>query len=999
MKRKIIFNVGEHLTRVAILEGQELVELFIEKNDNVNAVGNIYKGVVQEVIPSLQAIFVDIGTGKNAFLHFNDVDLEPFIAEAIRDRQSVRRRSRNRPREGAAPDQGYYIRVEDCISRGREIMVQMTKEPISTKGARISANLALPGRCLVMMPGTEGKGGVSKKVEDMAERRRLKKILAKIDVPDCSFIIRTAGIGRSAREIYADVDNLLDRWEDVQQNFRKAKGPTLLSSEQDFFSRLIRDHFPDDIEEIIVDHAESRDQIVAAMSEIMPDLVGQVKLYKDPRNIFERYRVERSIYTALQRRVPLKSGGYLIIDECEALTVIDINSGSFTKGGQQEKMIQRVNVEACEEIARQLRLRDIGGLIIIDFIDMATRDGQRKVADTLRDELHKDRTKVSIGRFSDFGTLELTRKRVRNSLRNTLTKECPYCGGSGRIAIESIVWKQIRYELQGQLSAHKGGNYELIVHPHISDYVSEHLPHRLAAWEKEYGVRIDIRVQKTYHFETFAIVRNGKTLIESGMEKIESFHDVEYIESAARNGDEPVLRTGRVEEEDVDRGGRPNRAGRRRRGGRGADEDESPRRPEPLPAADSDEFEVVAEEIEEVEAAPPAAEGEGGEDTRPRRRRRGGRGRRRREDEPTQGVAPASASVAGSEEEDEDDDTSPRRRRRRLGAREAFLVQQEVAPRPEPAVEPDEDDENFLEVVAAEFEEDDDEEIDEEAADAVFEEDDEIEDEDEDDDEGEQVVAEGTDTVEELEAVPASAAQAAPDRRIARPPVRRDHSSTMYGDLAGVVTIRRKTKRPRFDHNQKPLSHYSEISLGHRVGSGLPAKVPRAASATIDLEGGMKTESSLLTRDYKEATSGRRTSRPDAGAAPKVSPKSAPKVASKKTTASSIAARSAAEDEARNPAAKSTTTRKTAAKKAATAAKSATTAAKKPAAQKAPVKRSEAPAPAKKKAPTSTKTAAKKSAASKSSGAASKAQKAPAKKTAAAKQSPSKPTKGRSRGR
>jgi len=538
MKKSVLFNMGETMSRVAVLEGQDLAELFIDKNEQQNAVGNVYKGIIEEVIPGLQAVFVNIGTGKNAFLHFNDVNLEPFLAEALKERQGARRRGRTRVREGSAPDQGYYIRVEDCLKRGKEIMVQMTKEPIGTKGARVSSNLALPGKYMVLLPGTENKGGVSKKIEDQDERKRLKTILDNIDVPQCSFIIRTAGIGKTVKELYGDVDGLLDLWEDLQEKLRKTKGAGLLHAEADLIERFVRDSLSTDVEKILIDSRDHADKLMDALESMAPELLDSVSLWDKPQSLFDRYNIEQSLHQALDRKVPLKSGGYLIIDELEALSAIDVNSGRFLGDKNQEEMILKLNLEAATEIARQLRLRDIGGLIVIDFIDMATKGNQRKVLDRLRDELYKDRTKVALGQFSEFGCLEMTRKRVRNSLRRTLTKECPYCNANGRILIAPLMWGRIEQVLVPLLTKGRGSKFEIVMHPGLHDYVVEELSNSISALEKRCGVRIEVRAQKTYHLETYSVSRDGKVVAEHGLDKVESFHEVEYIppSDAVRQG-------------------------------------------------------------------------------------------------------------------------------------------------------------------------------------------------------------------------------------------------------------------------------------------------------------------------------------------------------------------------------------------------------------------------------------------------------------------------------
>jgi len=855
MKKRILINIGEQESRVAFLEENDLVELFVEQSDNQNKVGNVYKGVVEGVIPGIQAAFVNIGLEKNAFLHFNDVNMEPLIAEALQEKQLARRRTRRRVSSGSAPDQGFYIRVEDCLKPGKEILVQMTKEAIGTKGARVSASMTLPGKYLVLLPEVEGQGGVSKKIEDNDERKRLKKILAQIETGDASFIIRTAGIGKTARQIYADVDALLDTWDSIQTKFRQTKQPGCIHQEHDLIRRLVRDNFPEDVHEIIVDDAKIAEQIREALGEYnLSGVSDNVRLHRGPGNLFEKSNVEHQIGVALRRHVPLKCGGSLVFDECEALTAIDVNTGSFIGKKDQEKTILQANLEAAEMIARQLRLRDIGGLIVVDFIDMATRESQRKVLTALRDAMLATGDKFSLGRFSEFGCVELTRKRVRQSLRKSLTKECPNCGGAGRLRVESQIWRDVKYALLSQIAKHKGGTYEIVLHPQMSDYITEQLGDLLWKWEKEHGVRLDVRVQKSYHFETFKIARDGKVLVETAMDKADSFEDVDYLPPSFTDDERPAT-AGR---------------GERQMARVQPSDDEGAEEMSRGAVVPTQRFQVDSEENEDspaeatraaagTPARPEGAEdGEGDAGLSRRRRRRRGRGRGR-QDEGTASVGGVSNANGGGDFEDDDE-----------------------APSHAPIAAMDDDAED---AVFAASQADADAEGDEHGE--AFATDEPLTSRRQrrprrqrDGREGAPVVAakpversaprtgskpqppaaSASRREERIAPAPAAPTRAPQPAVVAEPEVpfeprnmRVDPAKLqpgLYGYVGTPSKTKKKTKKRRFDANQTPESHYGWTAVGPAPGVATASKKPRAAAVVLAEVQGLGAEPSLLTRSF-----------------------------------------------------------------------------------------------------------------------------------------------------
>jgi ribonuclease G len=797
MKKRVLVNVGERESRVAFLEDQDLAALYIEDNNNENRVGNIYKGVVEGVVPGIQAAFVNIGLEKNAFLHFDDVDLDPFIAEALAEAQAKRKRTRRRVQKGPAPDQGFYVRVEDCLKPGTELMVQMTKEAIGTKGARVSANITIPGKYLVLLPGKAGQGGVSKKIEDLKERRRLKRILSKIEEDDCSFIMRTAVVGKSADDIYGDVDNLLDTYDDLLEKLEKQKKAACIYQENDLVDRIVRDSLPEDVHEILVDHKKTGETLKKTLDMYSQrDLAKRVVITERTGNLFEKFNVEQQINGALRRTVPLKCGGSIVIDETEALTAIDVNTGSFVGKKDQERTNLQANIEAAHAVARHLRLRDIGGLIVIDFIDMTTRSAQRKIHQELRSAMMAGGDKFSIGRFSEFGCIEMTRKRQRLSLRKSLTKECPYCGGLGRIRIESQVWRDIKYAVLNLIKKHKSGTFEIVVHPQMSDFLTEQMGDLLWRWEKEFKIQISVRVKKTYHFETYSIIRNGEIAMESATDKIEEFHDVDYMEPSVviEDEDDMLQGAGRLTKieadesydkyedrgsDDDDEAADDNRRGRGRRGGRGRG------------ARNRDDRD---------------------EQSRDDDRRDDKRGRRsKRDDDETEETASergGNRKGRSKDAADDEEERDGRRGGRGRGGRGRCSRKDEEAPVVDESV-----DAEVVEEVAAEA------------------------------DSEEQHEAE----VIEIQA------EDAPDEDAASDDGDSHESSPrpgLYGIVGRLVQSVRRTKRARYEANQEPESHYGWTAMGPAPGRNAPVKRSRQAEEISDAPETKGAEPSILLRGH-----------------------------------------------------------------------------------------------------------------------------------------------------
>jgi ribonuclease E len=435
-RQRMLINATEpEELRIAILEGNELVDYNIERPhaEVIGALGNIYKGVVQNVEPAIQAAFIDIGLSKNGFLHVSDVN--PAYGERLKTRGDdgslgnyeslIRQESRRNGSE--AP------KIQDLLKKGQEVLVQVTKSQIRHKGPSLSTYISIPGRFLVLMPNV-AKRGVSRKIQDDRARRKLKDLIAKLDGPeDMGFIARTAAAGQTLDDLDTDLGYLHKLWNVILRQIRDSRSPACVYEESDLIIRTVRDVFRPQIEEIVIDDADTHEKVADFMRAIEPRYADRVKHYDDPTPLFYRFGVEREIEKLNDAKVPLKSGGFLVIEQTEALVAIDVNSGRFKNESDSEKMAVKINLEAAAEITRQLRLRDLGGLIINDFIDMRDPDNQRAVEHRMRDGLREDKAKTKVCRMSPLGLIEMTRQRVKQSHARTTQDTCPHCNGTGYV--------------------------------------------------------------------------------------------------------------------------------------------------------------------------------------------------------------------------------------------------------------------------------------------------------------------------------------------------------------------------------------------------------------------------------------------------------------------------------------------------------------------------------------------------------------------------------------
>ncbi len=549
MRKQVLINVEEMDIRVAMLEDGQLAELFVEDLNARSLIGNIYKARVESIVPGLRAVFVNIGLEKNAFLHFNDVLPEIELPQRGRPERESAGRAKARMKDAGTSDEdtledeyveplngegeddggaeegaeGEPVRerppAREKVSRvarrlhvGDELLVQVTKEKISEKGARVTTYLTLPGRFLVFMPYSDS-GGVSRRIEDVGERKRLRTILREIkEEIGGAVIIRTAGLEQEEEEIRHDAQVLGRAWDTIMKRAAKGRCPSCIHNDHEILRRLVRDNFTEDIDEILIDSKQAMRDLIPACQDMVPALVDRIVYYDSATNIFDTFEVEKQFQKALKRKVWLRSGGAIIIDETEAMTAIDVNSGKFVGEEDQESVILKTNLEACRVIARQLRLRDLGGLIVVDFIDMNSREHELQVLREYKRVLRQDRAKFSISDFSDFGLVEMTRKRVRKSLSNALYKPCPYCMGSARILNEPQLWKQLKYELIGELEQTPGvATVDIMVHSEIKTYLHENVLEALGQIAGRYGVGLNIVGCNDFHHESIKFVKHMKS--------------------------------------------------------------------------------------------------------------------------------------------------------------------------------------------------------------------------------------------------------------------------------------------------------------------------------------------------------------------------------------------------------------------------------------------------------------------------------------------------------
>ncbi len=491
MAKQILVNVAPWETRVAVLEDSTLVDAHIERHGGVGIAGNIYKGKVLRVLPGMQAAFIDIGLSKAAFLHASDVGGPPLPPEVAREGDAP-----ELVEAPAEPPSRDLRPIEERLHKGEEVLVQVAKEPIGTKGARVTAYLSLPGRFLVYMPGTQHVG-ISRRIEDAAERDRLREAVEAERPTEGGLIVRTACEGATKREIHDDVRFLTRLWARIQKQAESAAAPALIHSDLDLVLRTVRDLFTSDVDRFTLDAREDHARVVEFVTALMPRLAPRVHLYEGLTPILDQHGIETKLARALDRRVWLKSGGYLIFDQTESLTTIDVNTGRYVGKKDQEETILRTNLEAAKQVVQQLRLRNIGGIIVIDFIDMEKAANRKKVFDALQDAVRRDKARTNVLRISELGLVQMTRKRTRESFEQLLTSTCPHCVGAGRVrSVETLAYDALRRVQREAANAPPSARIVLRVPGEVAAFLEADERHLLAALERLVGRTVEIEAAR-----------------------------------------------------------------------------------------------------------------------------------------------------------------------------------------------------------------------------------------------------------------------------------------------------------------------------------------------------------------------------------------------------------------------------------------------------------------------------------------------------------------------
>jgi ribonuclease G len=510
MYKQIIINVAEHETRVALLEDGNIAEFFIERGDGSDIAGNIYKGKVQRVLPGMQAAFVDIGLYQAAFIYVDDVleespnEFEALFIQQEEVLEDFKDDGQNHEPEAVMATVRTNI-IEDLITEGQDLLVQVVKSPLGTKGARISSNVSLPGRFLVLMP-TSSHIGISRRIEDAHERERLKEIVNSLRSDNLGYIVRTAAEGISAEKLSYEMGFLNNLWSNIKKRYERAPSPSLLHQELSVSLRAVRDLLLQEAERLIIDDKKGYESILSFLDTFMPSLKESVALYEGAEPIFDAYNLEGDIGRALKRKVWLKSGGYIVIEHTEALVAIDVNTGRYVGKHNLEETITKTNLEAVKEIAYQIRLRDIGGIIIIDFIDMERQSNQERVFNALKEAFKKDRSKTHVLPMSEMGLIQMTRKRIRKPLTRILCESCDYCDGEGYVVSKKTICYNIYRGFLRESQDMQGERLTLRVNPEIAALLHEEEKNLIVSLEKKIGKRIVIYPNSKLHMEEFDIL-------------------------------------------------------------------------------------------------------------------------------------------------------------------------------------------------------------------------------------------------------------------------------------------------------------------------------------------------------------------------------------------------------------------------------------------------------------------------------------------------------------
>ena len=505
MEKKLIINVSEQETRVALLEDGTLVELLIERRDEATLAGNVYKGRVVRVLPGMEAAFVDIGLSHAAFLHVSDIHpKQPVVFDGGED-EFLPEESEDDLKRRSTDNQ----HIEDYLTEGQEILVQVAKSPLGSKGARVTGHISLPGRFIVLMP-TSNRIGVSRRLENEEERLRLKQTVTALSGGKHGYIVRTAAENIPEEKLAYEMGFLKNLYEKIQIKFQTVSAPTLIHQELSAGLRAVRDLLTHEADTVIIDSKPGYEALLSFLDGVMPSLKGSVFLYEGSEPIYDAFTLEGDITRALNRKIWLKSGGYIVMDHTEALLAIDVNTGRYVGKHNLEETILKTNLEAVKEIAYQIRLRDIGGIIIIDFIDMEKKANQEKVFTALQEALKKDKSKTNVLPISELGLVQMTRKRIREPITRTLCEPCFYCEGQGFLLSRKTICYKIYREILRQGRDLMGNRWAVRVHPDVAELLHGEENHLLTALERNLGRRVIIYPDQSYHLEKYEIYESIK---------------------------------------------------------------------------------------------------------------------------------------------------------------------------------------------------------------------------------------------------------------------------------------------------------------------------------------------------------------------------------------------------------------------------------------------------------------------------------------------------------
>ncbi len=499
MAREIFINVAQHEKRVVVVENKRIEEFYLERPDYVNLVGNIYKGKVESVLPGIGAAFIEMGLEKNGFLYVTDVvtgsaSYEKLLEEGEAE-EIVQEHQKHKP----------LPQISELLKKGDEVLVQVVKEPIGTKGARLTTHISIPGRFLVLMP-FDNHIGLSKRIESREERDRIRKILEELRLPkDLGFIVRTAAQGVSLKDFQRESRYLINLWHQIKARARRARPPQLIHQEYDIILRVARDMFTNDMAKLEIDSRGDFKRISRFLKILAPHLRQRLRLYGDRIPMFEKFDIEPQILKIYDRIVQLKSGGYLIFDQTESLVAIDVNSGKFVGKKNLEDTAFKTNLEAAEEVPRQLKLRDLGGIIIIDFIDMEIPDHRKSIFRTLERNLEHDKAKTNILNISSIGLVEMTRQRVRKSIESKSYQKCPYCSGRGIVKSIPTLSLELMRKLERKLQDVRSREAFVSLHPEVAYYVSAPERNLIKPFERRFRKTIRIIEDPNLHTDDMKV--------------------------------------------------------------------------------------------------------------------------------------------------------------------------------------------------------------------------------------------------------------------------------------------------------------------------------------------------------------------------------------------------------------------------------------------------------------------------------------------------------------